>query len=529
LRATQFACAAAVAGACALAGAGPASADVLCTYDGTGQNVNVSVNDAANTIQISVSGQDIVVSNGVAPVSCGPTQPTLANTDEVLVFTGAGDETLIFLDPAALVHNGAPIDVTASLGGQSFGGDSLRVVAPDTGSSFRFGTLGINTNAGEASPDEDIVYTGEEDIDAFGGAGVDTLSAAGGAGTGDPLDTRIAFEGGGGADFITGSPFGDSLTGGDGGDSLTGGDGDDLLDGGAGDDLIEGDAGSDTFRVQTAATGLTFDLAVSGPQDTVAAGVDTVHGVENALGTSFADTLLGDDGPNELRSLAGSDTLVGRGGVDRLLAEFQDDTVAARDGGPDFVDCGAGTDTVEADILGTDALIGCESATFGAPGPILPGPGPGPGPGPSPDTTPPAFTGRVRAVPDEFLVKRRGAAETPVTAGAQKGTTFRYALTEAATVTFVIRRRVRGRLVGGRCRRQTARNRARKPCIRLVRVGAFRAEGVAGSNSKRFSGRIGKRTLRPGAYVALVNARDSAGNLSKTSRARFTVLRPPSS
>jgi hypothetical protein len=532
LRATRFVAIAMLAGACGLVAAAPASADVLCSYNGIGQIVGVTVNSAANTIEIKVSGQDIVVTNGVAPVSCG-TQPTLANTAEIHVDGGAGDENVIFVDPAALVRtNGFEIFTAVDLKGQGFGGDRLGLVASDSGSSFRFGVTngpggivgGINTNADEASADADILYQGQEELSASGGAGVDTFSAAGGAGTGDPINTPIAFEGFAGADVLTGGPRGDSITGGEGPDLLSGGDGDDLLDGSAGDDLIAGDAGSDTVRFQTAATGVTLDLAVPGPQNTVAAGLDTLQSVENASGTSFADTLLGNDGPNELRSFAGTDTLVGRGGVDRLLAEFQNDTIASRDGGPDFVDCGDGTDSVEADLAGTDALIGCESVAFGAPGPILPGPSPGPGA----DTMAPVFAGRVRAVPSEFLVNRRGAIETPVRAGARKGTTFRYAISEAATVTFAIKRRARGRRVGGRCRRQTARNRTRKRCIRLVAAGAFQAAGVAGSNRRRFSGRIGKRTLRPGSYVALVTARDAAGNVSKVATARFKVLRPPS-
>jgi len=526
LRRRHAASAAALATAWILAAAAPATADVLCSYNGVGQIVGVTVTGAANTIQIQVSGQNIVVTNGVAPVSCG-TQPTLANTAEIHVDGGAGDETVIFVDPAALVRtNGFEIFTAVDLKGQGFGGDSLGLVSPDSGSSFRFGVTngvgGINTNADEVTGDTDIVYQGQENLRASGGSGVDRFSAAGGAGTGDPINTLIAFDGGGGADALTGGPLGDSITGGEGADSLSGGDGDDLLDGSAGDDLIAGDAGTDSVRFQTAATGVTLDLAVAGPQDTVAAGLDTLQSVENASGTSFADTLLGDDGPNELRSFAGTDTLVGRGGVDRLLAEFQNDTINSRDGGPDFVDCGDGTDSVEADLAGTDALIACETVAFGAPGPILPGPGP------APDTTAPAFAGRVRALPAEFLVNRRGAAETPIQARARKGTTFRYALSEAATVTFAIKRRARGRRVGGRCRRQTDRNRTRKRCIRLVAMGAFQTAGVAGSNGKRFSGRIGKRALRPGSYVAHVTASDAAGNVSKVAIARFKVLRPPS-
>ena len=175
-----------------------------------------------------------------------------------------------------------------TLGAQSFGGDTLSVLGLAGGSFFRFGTLGINTHAmaTEPEPDVDLVYGGEEDIDPFGGTGVDTLSAAGGAGTGDLLDTPIAIHGGGGADLLTGGEVGDFLAGDEDGDTLNGGLGDDLLDGSAGDDLLDGDAGSDTVRFQTATGGVVVDLAATGPQNTMGAGIDTLLGVENALGTT---------------------------------------------------------------------------------------------------------------------------------------------------------------------------------------------------------------------------------------------------
>jgi RTX calcium-binding nonapeptide repeat (4 copies) len=541
---------AAAAAACMLSAAPRASAEVTCSYDGLLKITGVSLTGPADVAQIGVSAGEIVVTRSPnVPVSCTNGPPTVTNTNELQVYgIGAQDDTVIFDDPAALSPGFSDepgdneIEVSVNLGAQSFGGDTLRLLAPAGGSFFRFGTLGINTNTTptESERDVDLVYAGEEDIDAFGGTGVDTLSAAGGAGTGDPLDTPIAFHGGGGADLLTGGAVGDFLTGDEDGDTLKGGPGDDLLDGSVGDDVLDGDAGSDSVRFQTATGGVIVDLAAPGPQNTVGAGIDTLLGVENAFGTSNADTLLGNDGANELNAFAGTDNLVGRGGADTLLGGFQDDSIGARDGGPDLVDCGGGSDSVEADLVGTDSLIDCENATFGAPGPILagggsgdgpgedsdPGPGGGPGPRTTPDAAAPLFTTRVRAVPSEFLVNRRGPAETLVRAGARRGTTFRYALSEAATVTFAMKRRLPGRLVGGKCRRPTTMNRSRRRCVRLVGVGAFRVAGVAGPNRKRFSGRIGKRTLRPGGYVARVSARDAAGNVSKPASAKFTVLRP---
>jgi hypothetical protein len=534
--------AAALAAGCLSFAAPPASAAVTCSYDGLLKITSVSLTGPGDVAQIGVSAGEIVVTRSPnVQVSCTNGPPTVTNTNELQIDgIGAQDDTVIFDNPAALAPGFSDepgddeIEVSVNLGAQSFGGDTLRMLAPAGGSFFRFGTLGINTNAmaTESEPDADLVYVGEEDIDAFGGAGGDTLSAGGGAGTGDPLDTPIAFRSDGAADVLTGGAMGDLLTGGEGSDTLNGGPGGDLLDGSAGDDLVDGDAGSDTVRFPTATGGVIVDLAATGPQNTMGAGIDTLLGVENALGTSDADTLLGNDGANQLNAFAGPDNLVGHGGVDSLLGGFQDDSIGARDGGPDLVDCGDGTDSVQADVEGTDALTACEDATFGAPGPILPGGGPGggagggPGPGTTADTVAPLFTTRVRAVPSEFLVNRRGTAETLVRTGARRGTTFRWALSEAATVTFAIKRRLPGRLVGGKCRRPTALNRSRRRCVRLVGAGAFRAAGVVGPNTKRFSGRIGKKTLRPGSYVARVSARDVAGNVSKTASAKFTVIRP---
>ena len=90
--------------------------------------------------------------------------------------------------------------------------------------------------------------------------------------------------------------------------------------------------------------------------------------------------------------------------------------------------------------------------------------------------------------PKRFAVKRK------------KGTTFSYRLSEAATVTVTIKRR------GMRAKR-------------------FRVASAAGTNKHRFSGRIGRKRLKPGRYVATLIARDVAGNASKPKRLTFTILR----
>jgi hypothetical protein len=105
-------------------------------------------------------------------------------------------------------------------------------------------------------------------------------------------------------------------------------------------------------------------------------------------------------------------------------------------------------------------------------------------------------------------------------------TTFRYRLSEAARVVFRIEASTKGRRVNGRCRKATTKNKARKACKRFVAVGKLTQRGKAGANSKKFAGKIGRRTLKPGRYRAVVTARDAAGNVSKPKKVSFKVVRP---
>ncbi|KQN00021.1 hypothetical protein ASE78_17795 [Sphingomonas sp. Leaf25] len=102
---------------------------------------------------------------------------------------------------------------------------------------------------------------------------------------------------------------------------LDGGEGNDLLQGTLGNDTIAGGAGTDTASFATAfsntATGVMVDLALQGTaQNTGAAGSDTLSGIENLVGSSYNDTLLGDAGANVIEGGGGNDTLVGGAGDD---------------------------------------------------------------------------------------------------------------------------------------------------------------------------------------------------------------------
>ena len=124
----------------------------------------------------------------------------------------------------------------------------------------------------------------------------------------------------------------------------------------------------------------------------------------------------------------------------------------------------------------------------------------------------------------------RDAAAATVVAARRKrvprGTTIRFALSEAAAVAIRVQHRVRGRKVGRRCVRQTRRNRTRKRCSHFVRATAtLRRAGQAGPNSVRFTGRVRKKKLRPGVYRFVLQATDAARHKSTASRLRFRVVR----
>jgi hypothetical protein len=121
--------------------------------------------------------------------------------------------------------------------------------------------------------------------------------------------------------------------------------------------------------------------------------------------------------------------------------------------------------------------------------------------GPPPDSQAPVVSG-FRITRSPFAL---GRTATAVAARAPRGTSFRYSLSEPARVSLTIQRRV----AGGR--RRT--------------VGTLRRSGAAGPNRLRFSGRIGRRALRPGHYQALIRATDAAGNRSARGSVRFRLVR----
>jgi Ca2+-binding RTX toxin-like protein len=127
------------------------------------------------------------------------------------------------------------------------------------------------------------------------------------------------------ANRLTGRGGHDVLSGRAGDDRLTGDGGDDMLAGGGGADLLSGGAGIDTVSYRFATAAVRVDLGAAGAQDTLAGGLDTLSGFENAIGGSAGDRLVGTDAANRLDGEAGADTMVGRLGNDVYVVDDSGD------------------------------------------------------------------------------------------------------------------------------------------------------------------------------------------------------------
>jgi hypothetical protein len=235
------------------------------------------------------------------------------------------------------------------------------------------------------------------------------------------------MKGGAGADVLDGGEGRDTIDGGEGPDQLRGGGGDDTLhpgdwsstaadviDGGPGQDKLDGawtqrDRG-DNDPVSVTLDGVANDghagegdnvigiehVKVTRP-GTFVAGADPVifdiwnlgagnssvkgsPGADDIRTWDLEDTIDGGAGDDKIEGGNGNDTITGGPGKDRILADadagscnflvcrlpFGNDTVNARDGEVDSIDCGIGTDTAIVDA--DDVVANCENVDRGPTG-----------------------------------------------------------------------------------------------------------------------------------------------------------------
>lgn len=182
-----------------------------------------------------------------------------------------------------------------------------------------------------------------------------------------------------GNDDLLGLARNDKLDGGAGNDKLFGGAGNDTLNGNTGNDILYGDAGNDTFiggaGIDTVSyeksKGLTAHLQLiklaGVPLPSGDAKGDKYSGVENLIGSAFADLLIGNTGVNKvegrngndyLSGLAGKDTLLGGNGNDFLEGGAQGDVLNGGAGALDYATYAFSSARVIASLQGAPLISG---------------------------------------------------------------------------------------------------------------------------------------------------------------------------
>ena len=253
---------------------------------------------------------------------------TVFNINRVVVTGGAGAERFGVITFKGGFRPGktkeaegrSEIEFRVSLGA---GADTAMIEGPGDRfgpSNIRFGTKGANVNGDR---DADVVF--DLDVEVIGhfamGNTEDTVSGAGGRGTGHTVQRPMVLHGN----------YADN--------SLEGGHGDDRILGSGGDDRLIGRAGDDVIGT------LSVYDSTEGGHDFIRAGA----GSDFVNGDNCRDTILGGAGGDELEGDLHSDHIKGQNGNDSLRGGD----------GPDHLDGGEGIDTCDVGPGGTTQL-NCE-------------------------------------------------------------------------------------------------------------------------------------------------------------------------
>ena len=307
------------------------------------------------TLEVTVDGETTLIVSGAAIMLGGSPCDAGATTSTVDLITIKGDEEIdaLTLDlaggafgPGAEVEptGTSEIEFAINLGA---GADELTLAGTSGKDELSIGTDGTNLNADN---DVDATLSGVDAIMISAGGNNDTLDAGGDSVVGAASPVPITAEGEAGDD---------ALIGGDDDDVLMGGLGQDTIDGGAGRDEVSFAAAPDSENVY-----LAEDTAFGGD------GVDTILRLEDVIGSTFPDLLIGDASANRLLGGTGNDVINGAGGNDDLIGEEGLDT-AAFFGSPSGVVVNVSLGTATG--WGTDSLASVENVHGSAQNDVITG------------------------------------------------------------------------------------------------------------------------------------------------------------
>jgi|GEM_PF-259753 len=268
------------------------------------------------------------------------------------------------------------------------GGDGNDVLAGGTGNDALDGGSGDDFYIVNVGDGDDTITdsSGNDTLDLRGFSTNDAINLASASSFTDGTSTIDWTTGqienlitGSGNDQLTANSAGSLLNAGDGNNTLTSGSGNDTLMGGSGNDLyqfsdswgkdyLSDSDGTNTVDLSATTANLTVNLT-AGSGNEISDGTNLVNWdgniIQNAIGGSGNDTLLGNEADNQLSGNSGNDSLSGYAGNDTLSAGNGDDTLVGGTGN-DSLDGGSGNDDyifangwgvdVVTDSTGTDTI-----------------------------------------------------------------------------------------------------------------------------------------------------------------------------
>jgi Ca2+-binding RTX toxin-like protein len=382
-----------------LGAAAPAQGAVSCGFAAGTATVSMSAagDSAAIAVGTGVNAGRIVV--GVTP--CGLATTLLTDTIVVNGSTGAENVTIDLsggqFEPGVAVEGSGLSEIEFVVDLSTGALDRVTFTGSSADDSIVLGTSGANLDGDD---DVDITLTGVElgTVNASGGA--DGVSGLGDVVTGSPTLLGLTLNGDSGGDALSGGQGDDTISGGTGNNVLFGGDGDDTLTGGTGDDTLAGGMGGDTltgglgndvfdegdslsgsdtmaggggndfltYAARSAGVTVTmdgvFDDGEAGEFDNVGADI------ENAIGGSGDNVLVGSTAGNDLAGGPGNDVIDGGSGDDTLSGGLGNDRetggagndIVFGDDGDDVILEGAGNDVVagggDIDLLDYSGVTG---------------------------------------------------------------------------------------------------------------------------------------------------------------------------
>ena len=357
-----------------LVGVASAQATTI-SFSGDGSTLIISGGDnASHEIQVRFNGgnDEVIDTQTINAPDCTPVSGdkwvSCPPHNNLQVDLGSGND---FVTTAHSTKGDCFLVYTINLGEGTNGNDM------NTGCTDAGATATINSGSGD------------DNLRGGSASTAVTINSGGGADTVNGMDGPTVIHGGEGNDGVFGGAGNDQVFGEGGDDRLRGHGGNDIEDGGAGNDDIGfspgithdsdpgadtqiGGSGTDRLRLSGHAGGMTISIdgqandGTPGEGDNVGSDIEKIEGTTGNdffTGSAGPDNFEGDSGDDEIHGAGGADDLYGGGGDDKMFGDAGNDKLQGA-AGADTVDGGAGLDQIYGDNASCSVFCAFDADTL---------------------------------------------------------------------------------------------------------------------------------------------------------------------